>query len=94
MPRFKVAHIREQGQDIIIVPLESSFGYKSDSEQAAIIDELQSHARGAGLGGTIVPVWDDGGGRMKFIAPRPWHPFFQGLSLTSVYANLNRELYW
>ena len=26
MPTLKIAHVREQGRDIIIVPLERSFG--------------------------------------------------------------------
>ena len=80
MPQFRIAHVRQQGQDIIIVPLESSFGNKSGDDQNAIMAELQAHARGAGLAGTIVPVWESGG-RMSFIAPRPWHPFFQSLSM-------------
>lgn len=94
MPRFKVAHIREQGVDLIIIPLESSFGRKIASEQQEIIAEIQIHARSAGLAGTVVPVWDSGGGRMSFVAPSNWHPFFQGLNLHSVACNINKEIYW
>ena len=93
MPRFKIAHLHEQGQDMIIVPLEPSFGYKSDDDQQSIISELQAHARGANLRGTVVPVWESSG-RMSFIAPRPWHPFFQSLSMHAVMQNCNKELYW
>jgi len=93
MPRFKVAHLREQGQDMVIIPLDSSFRYKTDEEKDAAIEEFQVRSLAAGLAGTVVPVWDNGG-RMAFIAPRPWHPFFQSLSLPLVYRNLNKELYW
>lgn len=93
MPNFKVAHLREQGQDMVIVPLDSSFGYKSQQEQSEVIGELQLRSTSAGLRGTVVPVWESSG-RMAFIAPRPWHPFFQSLSLPMVYANLNKELHW
>ncbi|MGA8172202.1 MAG: hypothetical protein WB816_15405 [Methylocystis sp.] len=93
MPRFKVAHLHEQGEDMVIVPLEGSFDYKSDEEQQAIIEELQLHSRGAGLKGTVVPVWQKSG-RMAFIAPPPWHPFFRSLSLQTVFANVNKEIYW
>jgi hypothetical protein len=41
MTRLNVAHLRQQGQDMIIVPLESSFGSKSNSDQQAAIAELQ-----------------------------------------------------
>jgi hypothetical protein len=94
MPHFKIAHLRQQGQDMIIVPLDSSFGNKNSDDQQEIMSDLQMHARAAGLAGTVVPVWDGGGGRMKFIAPRPWHPFFTSLNLRSVSSNINKELSW
>jgi hypothetical protein len=40
MPNFDVAHIREQGVDLIIIPLQSSFGTKSQEEQNEIAVEL------------------------------------------------------
>ena len=93
MPKFPVAHLHEQGQDMVIVPLEGSFDHKSDEEQQAIIKELQLHSRGAGLKGTVLPVWQKSGG-MGFIAPKPSHPFFNSLSLQTVFANVNKEIYW
>lgn len=94
MPRFEVAHIREQGVDLIIIPLDDGFGRKTSSEQNQIILELQIRARAAGMAGTVVPVWDSGGARMAFIAPPKWHPFFTSLSLALVAENINKELYW
>lgn len=94
MPRFKVAHIREQGVDLVIIPLDRSFGHKLESDKDSIVSELQVRASSAGLAGTVVPVWDNGGGRMAFIAPHNWHPFFKGLNLQFIAANINRELYW
>lgn len=93
MPRFKVAHIREQGVDLIIVPLDSSVDYQTQEEQQAVADELQLRARAAGLAGTAVPVWDHGG-RLGFFAPQGFHPFFRGLSMDQVLASINRELFW
>ena len=93
MPRFKVAHLQEQGQDMVIVPLNSSFAAKSIEEQHNIIADLQSHSLRAGLKGTVVPVWESGG-RMYFIAPQQWQPFFKSLSMQVVAANINKELYW
>jgi hypothetical protein len=93
MPRYKIAHIKEQGQVMIIIPLDPSFGFKTDSDQEQVIAELQAHATGAGLDGIVVPVWDKAG-RMAFRAPYRWHPFFQSLNLATVSSNLNRELYW
>lgn len=93
MPRFKAAHIREQGIDLIIIPLDSSFHHKSQQEQTEIIDELQMRANAAGLAGTVIPVWTVGD-RMGFIAPQNWHPFFRSITRDAIYMNLNKEIFW
>jgi len=92
MAKFEVAHLREQGQDIIIVVVDRSFGHKTKTEQNEICAGIQSCATAAGLAGIIVPVWDNGGGQMAFLAPRPWVPFFQSMTMADVAANINREL--
>ena len=94
MPQFEVAHIKEQGVDVIIIPLDNSFRRKSQTDQDATISELQMRASSAGLAGTVVPVWDEGGGRMAFRAPPNFHPFFKSIDLLYVSANINRKLYW
>jgi len=94
MPDLKVAHVRQQGVDLIIAPLDREFGHKTREAQQEIINEIQLRSRSAGLAGTVVPVWDSGGGRMAFIAPRNWQAFFRSLSLRTVWANVNRELSW
>lgn len=78
---------------MVIVPLDSAFGRSSRNDQMAATEDLQLHARGAGLAGTVVPVWDAGGGRMAFLAPHSWDPFFQSIDLGFVLANINREIY-
>jgi len=94
MPTLDIAHLRQQGVDLIIAPLDHTFGHKSPGDQRATINEIQFRARQAGLAGTVVPVWDSGGGRMAFIAPPNWHPFFRSLSLGTVFSNINRRLSW
>lgn len=93
MPSLKVAHLREQGQDMIVVPLDSSFDHYSSHQQSVEVAEIQQRASSAGLAGKVVPVWLSGQS-MKFIAPRPWHPFFSSLPWNAVIANLNKELSW
>ena len=94
MSHIKVAHIRQQGVDLIIVPFDRQFGSKSRLDQNSVISQLQLIARSAGLAGTVVPVWDHGSGRMAFIAPTNWQRFFQSISLSWMWANVNRELSW
>lgn len=92
MADFDVAHINQRGVELIIIPLQDAFGQKTQSEQQQTIRALQFGATSAGLRGTVVPVWDDGFGRMAFIAQRNWHPFFQSINLDFVAANINRRL--
>lgn len=93
MPNLKLAHVRQQGVNLIIAPLNSDFGRKTLQEQQEIVGEIQDRSNAAGLAGTVVPVWDNGG-RMAFIAPKNWHPFFSRLSLRAVWASVNKEISW
>ena len=91
MPKYKIAHLREQGQDMIIVPLESSFGSRSSSDQTEFIHALQMRTVEAGLAGKVVPVWRAGSGH-QFIAPRQWQGFFKSFSWNAIMASINKEL--
>ena len=91
---FKIAHIREQGVDLIIVPMGRAFGSVAVSDQQAVVAELQAQSMAAKLAGTVVPVWDCDGGEMGFIASQNWHPFFLSINLRWVLAHLNRELHF
>ncbi|MDQ8936630.1 hypothetical protein [Acinetobacter rudis] len=91
MNKFKIAHIKQQGQSVIIIPMESNFEYKTSDQQLRITNSLQFCATNAGLVGTVVPVWLHGR-QMRFIAPRLWHPFLKSLSWNDVLKNINKEL--
>ncbi len=91
MASFEIAHIREQGVDLIIVPLDSAFGSKSKRDQNEIINSLQDCASSAGLAGTVVPVWRVGNSH-AFIAPDKWHPFFKSFRWNDILRNINKKL--
>lgn len=55
--KFKVVHVREQGVDLIIVPLEPAFNHKSLQQLRQFIGALQGYADETGLADTVVPVW-------------------------------------
>lgn len=92
METFEVAHVNEQGQDIIMVVVTSAFGSFGRIEQNRLTNLLQVAASSAGLKGTVVPVWDGGFGRLAFLAPMPWMSFFQSLTLEAVAGSINRTL--
>ncbi|WP_374697297.1 hypothetical protein LQZ44_12040 [Alcaligenes nematophilus] len=91
MAQYKIAHLRQQGQDMIIIPLDSNFEHKTSAAQQEIITSLQLCAQSAGLAGRVVPVWRVGSSH-KYIAPQPWQPFFRSLSWNAILANLNKTL--
>lgn len=91
--RYKIAHITQQGVDLVIVPLDDSFEFLSERDQQEARSALQRFANGAGLAGTVVPVWNSSGGRVfNFIAPHNWAPFFRSINMRFVFQNINREL--
>lgn len=92
MAEYDVAHIKQQGQDLIIVPMDSAYGSKPNAEQNTIRDALAICAQSAGLAGGVVTVWDARGGRMGFLAPPEWQLFFGSIGLPFLRANINRRL--
>ena len=92
MARFDIAHIHEQGQDMIIAFVNSAVGYKPTEDMEAIRQAIEGCANSAGLRGQAALVWDAGGGQLKFFAPSPWHPFFRSLSLFQVASSVNKYL--
>ena len=93
MPRFPIAHIRVQGVDLVIIPLDGSIRSKTLDEQNDERDEFQARSEAAGLAGTVVLVWDNNG-RMGFLAPTNFHPYFKSINLSIVQRSVNKELSW
>ena len=92
MAELDIAHINEQGEDMILIPLNNSFGYKAPGEQKETIEMLQSCAVKAGLKGKVIPVWNDVVNRMNFVAPEFYHPFLFSINYNFVLRNLNKKL--
>ena len=89
MSSFQVAHINEQGVNVVVVFLQSSIGSKPAGEIAQVAAQLQTCAISAGLAGNIALVWDRG-----FWAPRNQHAFFSsaGGSFAALQTRINRTL--
>src|SRR5258706_16459991 len=92
MPTFQVAQLHQGGLDVIIVPVDRSFGKRSPAEQARIQEAFQRSAAAADIPGVVVPVWEDATGRMAFRAPPPWHEFLKSIDMVYVATALNRTL--
>jgi hypothetical protein len=92
MPTFQVAHLRHDGQYLIIVPVDRRFGKRSPTEQARIQEAFQRSAAATNMPGVVVPVWEDATGRMAFRAPPAWHEFLKSIDMVYVATALNRSL--
>jgi hypothetical protein len=93
MPRLKVAHVREQGQNMIIFPLDHSFGNKSNQDQEDALLDLEYRANSAGLAGHAVAIWQHGQ-HVHFRGPSKWQNFLRSINMRWVLANVNKELSW
>ena len=94
MTTLDIAHIHEQGQDIIIALMDRSFGNEGHTSQIRQKQEIQFRCVQAGLRGIVFPAWQTHNGSMSFMAPNAWHPYFNSITPEYIYANLNRRLSW
>jgi hypothetical protein len=93
MPRLKLAHLNEQGQNMIIFPLNSSFGNRSSREKNDALAELECRANNAGLAGRAVAIWQHGH-HTHSMGPPKWQNFLRSISLQWVLAHVNKEISW
>lgn len=93
MPKLRVAHIREQGQNMIIFPLDQSFGNRSNDDQETTLSGLEYRANSAGLAGYAVAIWQHGP-HTHFRGPSKWQNFLRSISMRWVLANVNKEISW
>lgn len=93
MPTYKVAHIREQGQDLVIIPLESAFGSKTPGQKAEALVLFELHTRAAGLAGRVALIWATGAGA-DFLGPKNWHQFLASIDYGYAISRINRTISW
>jgi hypothetical protein len=93
MPHFDVAHLQEQDQDMLLFPLSSAFGQKTQADQNASLLELELRARAAGLAGRAAAFWERGN-RTYYLGPDNWRGFLESMSVDDVMANVNQRISW
>jgi hypothetical protein len=86
--QFEVAHIREQGQDMIVIPVNLTVV----SDKSQIYNALQICARSAGLAGSVVMIWKTAEGRIQYIAPSQWHRFVSQIDRNWIVKRLNKRI--
>jgi hypothetical protein len=91
MENYRAAVIDYRGDFVILVPVDSAFGHKSEDEQSDSIAALQKCAEEQGLQGQVIPVWNAGGGKIQFRAPRQWMRYCRTITLNGVENKINAE---
>jgi hypothetical protein len=86
---FEIAHINEQGVNVVVVFVDPSVAHKSAEDQNLIAANLQLCAESANLAGNIAMVWPGG-----FWAPSNQHAFFRspGGSYAQLLLRINKKL--
>lgn len=94
MPRYKVAHLYEQGQNMLLFPVDGgSIHHKTNSEKNEILEELEARANAAGLAGSAALIWNYGGQTHTY-GPQRWQGFLRSISMQFVLRNVNQEIRW
>lgn len=86
-----VAHINVQGQDVILVMVQSSVGSMGSSRQREVLAYIQGCANHAGLAGAVALIWQNGD-RIDSFGPARWNGYLRGLTAHYVAANINGTL--
>ena len=77
---------------MVIIPLDGQrFHTLTPQRRGQVRAALQRCSTSAGLAGEVCLVWTYAR-RTHFMAPKPWHPFFRGLSMAAVQRSLNKRL--
>lgn len=87
----RIAHVRESGLDLVLVPFEAGFGFLSPEDQQQAIDAIRKTTILAGLKGEVIPIWPTDDDGTSFLAPESHHSVVQNISMDFVRANLNRQ---
>lgn len=90
--KYRVAHINIKGADLVIFPLDSAIGRMSPGDQTEVVKSLQRYTANSGLKGSVVAMWDKGGGKVGLLAEKNALPYLQGLTLAFVQSKVNREI--
>ncbi|MDX2220522.1 MAG: hypothetical protein SF172_16005 [Burkholderiales bacterium] len=89
--QYRVAHVRHQGSNMVIVIINPSFFYGSRQDQQRWFTGIQQCVRSVNLAGQTLIVTNDNG-RFRFYGPNDWHNFLRTIDMNWVTARVNKSL--
>lgn len=91
MFKTRIAIFNEQGQELIVVPLDSSFEDRLPSQRLETLRTLQNSAIKVGLKAPMALVWRIGN-KLYFMAPKQCHSLLKTLKWNTIVSSLNTVL--
>jgi hypothetical protein len=91
MAKYRVAQLTHEGENVILVPMDRSFGKSVQEHKEQELTKLQAAAESTGLNGIVVAIWDSAGSVGAF-GPDKWKNFAESLKWTSLRTKMNRDL--
>jgi len=88
---YKVAHIREQGKDVIIIPISNINNNLTNEKLNEIRRVFQTQAIKTKLSGEVCLVWEFNK-QLFSLAPSQWKAFCANLNMRIVKQYINKEL--
>lgn len=89
--KYRVAHVRHQGSNMVIVIINPSFFYGSGQDQQRWFTGIQQCVRSVNLAGQTLVVANDNG-RYRFYGPNSWHNFMRTIDMSWVNSRVNKSL--
>lgn len=89
--RYKIAHVKYQGNNMVLVWVNRNYFYASNQDQARWFTAIEQCVRSANLAGQSLLVTEDNG-RFRFYGPNSWHNFMRTIDMNWVRARINKEL--
>jgi hypothetical protein len=89
--KYRVAHVRHQNSNMVIVHVNPSFFYGSNQDQQRWFTAIQQCVRSVNLAGQTIVVTSDNG-RFRFYGPNSWHNFLRTIDMSWVNARINKSL--
>ena len=91
MAKYRVAQLTHEGENVILVPVDRSFGKRAQEHREQELVKLRAAAASTGLNGTVVIIWDSAGSVAAF-GPDKWKNFAENLRWTSLRTKMNSDL--
>jgi hypothetical protein len=91
MTKYRVAQLPFEGQNVILVPFDRSFGKRPQENKEQDLVKIQKSAELSGFEGQAVIIWD-AGGKVAAYGPDKYKEFAEGLKWTSLRSKMNRDL--